>query len=175
VEHQGTEEDHTVSGQIDSRISERTFKTEAAGVYRAMIALGQAVDAGGLDKGMIELVKIRASQINDCGYCVQYHLNLARRLGMAPARLDLLAVWREVGVYSERERAALAWTEALSRMGADEVTDEDFAAAAKVFSVNELSYLTGAIATINAWNRIAGALRFAAPVPAENLRETVAV
>ena len=149
------------------RISGNDFARAAPAVTAALRALGQAVDDSGLDKSLTELIKLRASQINGCAYWIQYHLNLARRLGIEQAKLDLVAAWREAGIYGARERAALAWTEALTRMAERPVCDAVYAELQAQFSQTEIAFLTSAIGAINAWNRIAGALQFAPPVPSE--------
>jgi AhpD family alkylhydroperoxidase len=115
---------------------------------------------------MIELMKLRASQVNGCCYCVQYHLNVARKLGVSQSRLDLACVWREAGIFSPRECAALAMTEALSAHLSEGLADDLWAEVRAVFSESEAAFLAAAIATINAWNRIAISLRFAPPVAA---------
>jgi AhpD family alkylhydroperoxidase len=135
----------------------------APGVVRALRALGAAVDEAGLDKALTELLKIRVSQINGCAFCLQYHLNLARKAGVAPARLDLVAVWPEAPLFSTRERAALAWAEALTRMGESHVPESLHAALEPHFTRVDIAHLTAAIGAINAWNRIAGGLRFPPP------------
>lgn len=145
------------------------FEREAAEVLAALGALGKAVDNSGLDKSLTELLKVRASQLNGCAFCLQYHLNYARKLRVTPAKLDLVATWRDAGVYSARERAALAWTEALTSMPSLHIADADYADVQAQFSRTELAFLTSAIAAINAWNRIAGALRFSPPIPADRL------
>lgn len=149
------------------RISWNDFDRSAPAVTVALRALGQAVDDSGLDKSLTELIKLRASQINGCAYCIQYHLNLARRVGVVPAKLDLVAAWREAGIYGARERAALAWAEALTRMAERHICDAVYTELQAQFSETEIAFLTSAIGTINAWNRIAGALQFAPPVPSE--------
>lgn len=149
------------------RISWNDFDRAAPAVTVALRALGQAVDDSGLDKSLTELIKLRASQINGCAYCIQYHLNLARRVGVVPAKLDLVAAWREAGIYGARERAALAWAEALTRMAERPVCDAVYTELQAQFSETEIAFLTSAIGAINAWNRIAGALQFAPPVPSE--------
>jgi AhpD family alkylhydroperoxidase len=151
------------------RSSWSDFETQAPGVVAALRALGKAVDDSGLEKLLTELIKVRASQLNGCAFCIQFHLNHARKLGIAPAKLDLLAAWREAGVHSARERAALAWTEALSLMASGAASDAAYAEAQSQFPATELAFLTASIGAINAWNRIAGGLQFAPPVPAENL------
>lgn len=149
------------------RITWNDFDRAAPAVTVALRALGQAVDDSGLDKSLTELIKLRASQINGCAYCIQYHLNLARRVGVVPAKLDLVAAWREAGIYGARERAALAWAEALTRMAERHICDAVYTELQAQFSETEIAFLTSAIGAINAWNRIAGALQFAPPVPSE--------
>jgi AhpD family alkylhydroperoxidase len=147
------------------RISYDNFATTAAATHAALLALGQSVDEAGLEKPLTELIKLRASQINGCAFCVQYHLNVARKLGVSGEKLDLVAVWREAGVFTPREMAALAWTEALTEMTAEVVSEEAYAALLRQFTATEAMFLTVAIGTINQWNRIAVALRFSPPLP----------
>ncbi len=151
------------------RMDRAAFEGAAPQAVAALVALGQAVAESGLDRQLTELLKIRVSQINGCAFCLQYHLNLARRLAVPAAKLDLLATWAEAGIYSARECAALAWAEALSHMATRPVDDAVHAELTRHFSPREVAHLTAAIANIQAWNRIAGALRFAPPIPAESL------
>jgi AhpD family alkylhydroperoxidase len=153
--------------QLDhsTRIDWSEFETLAPGVPDALRALSAAIAAAGLDPSLNELVKIRASQINGCTFCLQFHLNIARKLGIEQVKLDQLAAWREANVYSARERAALGWTEALTRMPQQSIDPAVFVALETVFSRQEIALLTGAIGTIQAWNRIAGALAFTPPAP----------
>ena len=150
---------------FQSRISMEDFASRAPAAPAALRRLGEAIDASGLDKALTELVKLRASQINGCAYCVQFHLNLLRKLGVAPEKLDLVAVWREAGIFSEREAAALAWTEALTEALKDGASDDAYAALLTQFTEQEAIFLTAAIGLINAWNRIGVGLRFAPPIP----------
>jgi AhpD family alkylhydroperoxidase len=150
--------------QHQPRIDENQYYQTAPEVAAALLALGKAVDDSGLDKTLTELMKLRASQLNGCAYCIQYHLNVARKLGMSSAKLDLVAAWRDAGVFSSREMAALAWTEALTRMAGNAVSDSVYEELEKQFSEPEIAFLTAAIAAINAWNRIAGALGFEPPI-----------
>ncbi len=152
--------------EVSPRVSYEDFIKAAPAAYAALRALGKAVDESGLDKGVTELVKLRASQINGCAFCVQLHLNVARKIGLPEAKLDLLAVWREAGVYSDREMAALAWAEALTEEAAEGASDAAYAELLRHFSQSEAMFLTVAVGTINQWNRIAGALRFAPPLAA---------
>jgi AhpD family alkylhydroperoxidase len=135
------------------------FKALAPDAYDIVVALGQAAAKAGLDQQLLELVKLRASQINGCAYCLQHHVLLSERLGLPADKLNLVAVWREAPVFSARERAALAWTEALTLLP-DGVSDEVYAEASGEFSAQELVYLTSAVTSINAWNRFGAAFRW---------------
>ena len=108
---------------------------------------------------MRELIKIRASQINGCAFCLAMHTRDARKIGETDERMHLLAAWREAPVYSARERAALAWVEAITLVTQGHVPDEAFEAVRKQFSEKEIVDLTAAAAAINTWNRIAIAFR----------------
>jgi AhpD family alkylhydroperoxidase len=147
-----------------ARLTYEAFAKTAPAAHAALIALGKAVDESGLEKELTELVKLRASQLNGCAFCVQYHLNAARRLRVASEKLDLVAAWPDAGVFTQREMAALAWTEALTAMRPESTSDQAYAALLRQFSANEAVFLTVAIGTINQWNRIAVALRFPPPV-----------
>jgi AhpD family alkylhydroperoxidase len=145
-----------------ARSEHKNFKGLAPELDAMARALGSAAAQYGLDKQMLELVKIRASQINGCAFCVQYHIILAEGLGVRRDKLDLLVVWREAPVFSSRERAALAWTEALTLVSQG-VSDEVYAEAGAEFSETELLYLSSAIAGINVWNRFGAAYRWTPP------------
>ena len=154
------------SQQVSSHAARLTFQgfaKAAPGSYAALIALGKSVDESGLDKTLTELVKLRASQINGCAFCLQYHIDVARKLGVAPEKLDLIAAWREAGVFTPREMAALAWTETLTDMTPEATSNDAYAALLKHFTETEAIFLTVAIGTVNQWNRIAVALRFPPP------------
>lgn len=146
------------------RIAYEDFNRIAPDVRAALIALGSAAAEAGIDKTLLELIKLRASQVNGCAFCLQFHLNHARTLGVAAAKLDLLATWRDAPVYSGRERAALAWTERLTCIAGEHIDDDAFDAARREFSEEELVFLSAAVAAINGWNRLAGAFRFTPPV-----------
>lgn len=122
---------------------------------KAMLGLQQHVEKSGLEHPLLELVKMRASQINGCAYCLDMHSKDARAAGETEQRLYLLDAWRESPFYSERERAALAWTEALTRIAGNEVADELYEEVRKQFSEKELVDLSLAIIAINGWNRLA--------------------
>lgn len=135
------------------------FKRNAPDAFDLVSALGQVAAKASLDKQLIELVKIRASQINGCAFCVQYHILLSERIHVPIDKLNLVAVWREAPIFSPRERAALAWAEALTFLP-NGVSDEIYAEASREFSETELMYLTSAIASINVWNRFGAAYRW---------------
>jgi AhpD family alkylhydroperoxidase len=122
---------------------------------QALAALESQVQASGLEPSLIDLVKTRASQINGCAYCIHMHTREARAHGESEERLYLLDAWRESPLYSERERAALAWTEAVTLISQTHAPDAVYEAVRGQFDEGELVKLTVAIATINTWNRIA--------------------
>ncbi len=126
---------------------------------KAMLGLEQTVQASGLEKSLLELVKLRASQLNGCAYCLEMHSRDAVAQGERPERLHLLAAWQEANCYTDRERAALDWTEALTLVAATRAPDAVYAQAARHFSEEELVKLTLAIVTINGWNRFAVGFR----------------
>ena len=138
------------------------LKQIAPDLYEAVLALSQLAGKAGLDKQLLELVKIRASQINGCAFCVQYHILQAEKLGVPADKLNLVVVWREAPQFSKRERAALAWTETLTVLG-NGVSDEVYAEASSEFSEKELIYLTSAVSVINVWNRYGVAYRWTPP------------
>jgi AhpD family alkylhydroperoxidase len=127
-------------------------------VYDAMNGLETVVHESGLERSLLLLMKMRASQINGCGYCLDMHSKDARLEGETEQRLYLLDAWREAPMYSPRERAALAWTEAVTRLEDGSVPDEAYAQVREQFSEEEIVYLTLAVVAINGWNRIAIAL-----------------
>lgn len=143
------------------RISYVRFNEMAAPARAALLALGKAVDDTGLDKALTELVKVRVSQINGCAFCLALHLDMARKLPIPAHKLDLVCVWREATIFDARERAALAWAEALTSPGPERDLDALFAQVRAEFSEAEAVFLTVSIGTINQWNRIAGGLGFA--------------
>jgi AhpD family alkylhydroperoxidase len=138
------------------------FQALAPDAYQTVLALGGFAAKAGLDKPLIELIKLRASQINCCAFCVQYHILQAEKLGVAVDKLNLVVAWREAPQFSKRERAALGWTEALTSLSGG-VSDEVYEEARAEFSDTELTYLTSAIASINAWNRFGAAYRWTPP------------
>jgi AhpD family alkylhydroperoxidase len=127
--------------------------------YKAMSGLESYVRQCGLEHPLLELVKTRASQINGCAFCLDMHTKDARAAGETEQRLYALSAWEETPFFTDRERAALAWTEAVTRVADTHVPDGVFELVSKHFSEKELADLTLAIVTINGWNRLAVAFR----------------
>jgi AhpD family alkylhydroperoxidase len=123
--------------------------------YATMLALEGYLDRCGLERSLIELVKLRASQINGCAYCIDMHTKDARAAGETEQRLYLLDAWRESPFYSPRERAALAWAESVTRVSETHVPDDVFDEARRHFGEKELADLNWVVVAINAWNRLA--------------------
>lgn len=126
---------------------------------QAVVALDTYVQSCGLDSGLLDLIKTRASQINGCVFCIDTHTREARERGETEQRLYLLNAWREADVYSPREIAALAWTEAVTRVSETHVPDSVYNEATEHFSAEELVKLTVAVGLINIWNRVAISFR----------------
>ena len=131
---------------------------------KALLAIEDVIKASGLELSLIELVKTRASQINGCAFCINMHTADARKNGETEQRLYLLNAWRESPLYTERERAALGWTEALTLISETHAPDEDYEAMRAQFSEAEAVNLTMLIGAINAWNRVAIGFRAVHPV-----------
>jgi AhpD family alkylhydroperoxidase len=129
------------------------------GIIHAMLGLERQVQKGGLDGKLLDLVRMRASQINGCAYCLDMHSKDARAAGETEQRLYGLDAWRETPYYSARERAALEWTEALTLVADGHVPDEVYERVRAQFSEHELLHLTLAIVAINGWNRLNVAAR----------------
>jgi AhpD family alkylhydroperoxidase len=134
---------------------------------KAIAAIEPVIAASGLEASLIELVKTRASQINGCAFCIHMHTKDARAHGETEERLYLLNAWRESPLYTDRERAALAWTEALTLVSETNAPDADYDALRKHFNEAETVNLTALIGVINTWNRIAIGLRSQHPVKAK--------
>jgi len=145
---------------VHSRVRYDDFAARMPAVHAALLTLSNAAAQAGLDKVLVELIEIRASQINGCAFCLQYHLTSARKLPVPAAKLDLVAAWREAGIFTSREMAALAWTETVTRLGPESASDAEYAALRAEFSEEEAIYLTVTIGVINHWNRLGVALRF---------------
>ena len=141
--------------EVKSRLEWADMKEMAPEANEAMLALGKTASVHGLDKPLQELVKIRVSQINGCPYCVDLHWRDARAEGEDERKLNGVVLWRDMPFFSQRERAALAWAEAVTRLRDQHVSDEEFAEAHKVFNDKEIVDLTMAIANMNAMNRVA--------------------
>jgi AhpD family alkylhydroperoxidase len=124
-----------------------------------MLALEQYIESTGLGSQLLHLVKMRASQMNGCAYCIDMHTKDARAEGETEQRIYALDAWRETPFYNERERAALEWTEAVTNVQEGHVPDAVFEAVRAQFSERELADLTLAVAAINSWNRLSIALR----------------
>ena len=122
--------------------------------YRALSGMQKVVDECSLDHKLIELVKIRASQINGCAFCLDMHTKDARAIGETEQRIYMLNAWKESPFYSERERAALLWCETLTLVSNNGAPDEVYAKVDKIFNEKELVELTFAVITINSWNRL---------------------
>ncbi len=134
-------------------------KAASSGAFQAMYGLERHIRSCGLEQPLLELVKMRASQINGCAYCFDMHSKDARAAGETEQRLYALNAWRETPFFSERERAALEWTEALTLISTDHAADELFARVSRHFTVEELMDLSLAAVAINGWNRLAIAFR----------------
>lgn len=141
---------------MEARVQLTKYSLDA---LRSLQAIEQHVKKSTLGEGLLHLIKMRASQINGCAYCLDMHSKDARSLGETEQRLYELNAWRETPFYTDRERAALAWTEAVTNVSETHVPDEVFEEVRKQFSEQEIVDLTYAIATINAWNRLAISLR----------------
>jgi AhpD family alkylhydroperoxidase len=154
----------TITPQVPVRLD---FDAHAAGFARAVSHLDRAatkeLDAAGIDPLLRELVRVRASQLNGCAYCVDMHAKDARAAGETEQRLYALPVWRETPFYTNRERAALALTEDVTLMARDHVPDAAYAAAAEALAPGEIAALLALIITINAWNAIGVTTRAWAP------------
>ncbi len=123
-------------------------------LYRAAVNLQAAIEATGVDKKLFELIKIRASQINGCAFCINMHTLDARKLGISEQRIYLLSAWRESTVFDSRERAILAWTEALTHVSQHGAPQELYDGLKQHFTDQEIVGINAAIAMINFWNRV---------------------
>jgi AhpD family alkylhydroperoxidase len=135
------------------------YHAVASDGFAAMLGLERYVRGSGLPHDLLELVKVRASQINGCSYCLDMHTKDARAAGETEQRLHAVAAWHEAPFFTERERAALAWTEAVTRVGESRVPDELYEEVRRHFDDRELVDLTLAVVVINGWNRLAVSFR----------------
>lgn len=143
------------------------FAAAAPEAYQAVSALDRyVVKESGLPHRLLHLIKLRASQINGCAYCVDMHVKQARADGMSEQWINLIVTWQESPIYTEAERAVLQWTEALTLLPQSRASDADFAPLRQHFSDSEITKLTVAIGAINVWNRLAVGLRSQHPVEA---------
>ncbi|WP_027171756.1 carboxymuconolactone decarboxylase family protein [Methylobacterium sp. 10] len=133
---------------------------------KAIMTLETTLNASGLEHSLLELVKLRASQINGCAFCIHMHVTDLRSHGETEMRLYMLSAWRESSLYTDRERAALAWTEALTRISETGAPDADYELFKSQFTEVEQVNLTFAIGTINVWNRLQVGFRASHPVEA---------
>jgi AhpD family alkylhydroperoxidase len=142
---------------MESRIDFKKYYS--SGLGKAMLGLQKEVDGSGLEPALVELLKLRASQINGCAYCIDMHWKDARARGETEQRLYGLDAWRESPYYSPRERAALAWTEAVTRIADTHAPDDVFRELTARFKEDEVVALTFAVVAINGWNRLMIGLR----------------
>ncbi|UFX47574.1 carboxymuconolactone decarboxylase family protein [Bradyrhizobium sp. 41S5] len=143
------------------------FYRAAPETIKALTAVEVQIQTSGLELSLIELVRTRASQINGCAFCINMHTQDARKHGETEQRLYLLDAWREAPLYTDRERAALAWTEALTLIAETHAPDDIYEELRRHFSEAEATNLTILIGTINAWNRLSIAFRAVPPVKAK--------
>jgi AhpD family alkylhydroperoxidase len=129
------------------------YKTASPHAFKAMAGLQAAVKHSGLEPALLELIKLRASQINGCAFCIDMHFREGRERGLADEQLYMLDAWREAPVYTARERAALAWTDAITLVAQSHVPDDVYEQALSEFGDEQLANLTLAIVAINGWNR----------------------
>jgi AhpD family alkylhydroperoxidase len=149
----------------NERIDYKTFQSIVPEMGTGMAAVSHALRKSGIEPEILEMIKVRVSQLNGCAFCIQYHLNDARKLNVPASKLDLLAAWREAGIFNARETAALEWAERVTLLAQHDIDDEAFARVSAHFSEREVAFLTTAIGQINFWNRVAAPLRFAPPIP----------
>ena len=140
-------------------------------LMQAVLALNKAVEESGLERSLLHLLKLRASQINRCSYCVDMHAREAREEGESEQRLYLVAARKESPLFTHRERAAFAWVEAVTLISQGGVSDEMYAATLKHFSEEELVKLTVAVAVINTWNRLSASFRTIHPIRTAEARK----
>ncbi|MFI4876678.1 MAG: carboxymuconolactone decarboxylase family protein [Blastopirellula sp. JB062] len=135
--------------------------------FRHLMAIEKQLRQTTLEHALLELVKLRVSQINGCAYCLNMHSTLLRQAGEPAHRIDLVAAWREAPCYSDRERAALAWAEAVTLLAQHPIKDESYEALTDHFDETEIVHLTTAVVMINSWNRFAVPFRKAPEIAAE--------
>ncbi|HVY86634.1 MAG TPA: carboxymuconolactone decarboxylase family protein [Caulobacterales bacterium] len=151
---------------MSARLDFKDFVERSRPVYDALIVISKSAVEAGLEKALVELIKVRASQLNQCAFCLQFHINLARQNGVPQAKLDQVAAWRESALFTDRERAALAWTETLTALGPSAANDVDYDAMRAHFDEAQWPALTTAIGLINLWNRLGVGMRYTPPASA---------
>lgn len=139
------------------------FKVAPEGA-QAMLAVEAAIEQSGLEHELLELVRLRASQINGCGFCIHMHVTDAVKHGESEMRIHLLDAWRESSAFTDRERAALNWTESLTRVAKTRAPHDDYLLLQSQFEDKEIAYLTLLIGAINLWNRVQIGLRADHPI-----------
>jgi AhpD family alkylhydroperoxidase len=144
------------------------FYGQAPELTKALVALNKAVDECGLEKSLLHLIKLRSSQINGCSFCVEMHSREARVDGETEQRLYLVSAWKESPLFTDRERAAFAWVEAVTKIADAGVPDELYEKTLQQFSAEELTKLTVATGMINIWNRLCVSFHAIHPMPAAN-------
>lgn len=148
---------------MQSRVN---FAKAAPDAYKAVAALDSYVKGSGIEPRLIHLIKLRASQINGCAYCVDMHTKEARHSGLSQQWINLVCVWRESPHFDERERAVLGWTEALTNVAETRAPDDAYEALKTHFNEEEMTKITVAIGAINVWNRLCVGFRALPPIDA---------
>jgi AhpD family alkylhydroperoxidase len=154
---------HDITTKAEKKMSRIVYKKIAPPVYQAMLGLEHCVATSGLELPLLELVRTRASQINGCAFCLDMHTKDAMARGETPQRLVGLSAWHDAPFYTERERAALAWTEAVTQLSSTGISDELYDEARTHFEERDLVNLTMAVIAINGWNRLS--IAFQSPEP----------
>jgi AhpD family alkylhydroperoxidase len=134
---------------------------------KALLAVEASIEKSGLEHSLMELVRLRASQINGCAFCIHMHVKDAVKNGESDLRIHMLDAWRESPIFTDRERAALNWTESLTRIAKTRAPDADYALLQSQFNETEIAYLTLLVGAINVWNRVQIGLRAVHPVEAQ--------
>jgi AhpD family alkylhydroperoxidase len=155
----GYREDHLTAARDRSMNPRLDYYSASPKAMKAMIAMEALTSSLSIEQGLLHLIKIRASQLNGCAFCTDMHSVDARRLGESDRRLYSIVVWRDSNFFNPRERAALAWTEAVTLLSESHVPDDVYAQTREQFSEGELVDLTIAVTTINSWNRLAVSFR----------------
>ena len=135
------------------------YRTVQPQLYQGMRAFQEQIDGAGIEPALMEMVRLRASQINGCAYCVDLHSKAARAHGVEEERIHLVSAWREAACFTPRERAALGWCDAVTRLEETGAPDAAYAELAAAFKEGEIVALTWVVAAINTWNRIAVSMR----------------